>query len=56
MKERQSSSVVVGEALIHSIGDTVEECKEILNDRVGERGRSPSHDQGIQELLRKVRR
>ncbi|XP_026211055.1 uncharacterized protein LOC113158924 isoform X3 [Anabas testudineus] len=49
----QSSSI--GEPLIESMGDPVEELREaveMLNDTVRERGRSQSHDQAIQELLR----
>ncbi|KAM3606718.1 uncharacterized protein V6R79_021938 [Siganus canaliculatus] len=45
-----------GEPLIESMGDPVEELREaveMLNDTVRERGRSQSHDQAIQELLRK---
>lgn len=54
--ELQSSGV--GEPLIESMGDPVEELREaveMLNDTVRERGRSQSHDQAIQELLSKVR-
>ncbi|XP_060896633.1 uncharacterized protein LOC132975828 isoform X1 [Labrus mixtus] len=50
----QSSSG--GEPLIESMGDPVEELREaveMLNDTVRERGRSQSHDQAVQELLRK---
>ncbi|XP_067381665.1 uncharacterized protein [Channa argus] len=50
--ELQDSSV--GEPMIESMGDPVEELREaveMLNDTVRERGRSQSHDQAIQELL-----
>ncbi|CAJ1067414.1 uncharacterized protein LOC121511110 [Xyrichtys novacula] len=52
----QSSSGCGSEPLIESMGDPVEELREaveMLNDTVRERGRSQSHDQAIQELLRK---
>ncbi|XP_068183911.1 spectrin beta chain, non-erythrocytic 1 isoform X2 [Antennarius striatus] len=52
--ELQHSST--GEPLIESMGDPVEELREaveMLNDTVRERGRSQSHNQAIQELLRK---
>lgn len=54
--ELQSSSG--GEPLIEGMVDPVEELREaveMLNDTVRERGRSQSHDQAIQELLRDVR-
>ncbi|KAM4599603.1 uncharacterized protein mymx isoform 4-T4 [Fundulus diaphanus] len=46
----------VGEPLIETMGDPVEELREaveMLNDTVRERGRSQSHDHAIQELLSK---
>ena len=47
-----------GEPLLESMGDPVEELREaveMLNDTVRERGRSLCREQGLQELLSRVR-